>query len=183
MRFERTQNVNKLIKTIEVEQLKNIILIVLFAILLFLTGCIAGGGEPYDDSNSSYLPEITLNKTIVDDTKFTITLKTIERKTHPDVGNITTFYFDYTNKTSTDSYLTSSDVQFDNEMVDISVMSFFEEMPANSNGKVSAIFQDIQDQNWTFTFPEQHVQLLLDIVDKKDSSTYLQYPLDVELIN
>ena len=174
---------NKLIKTNEVAQLKNILFVSLFSIILFLTGCIAGGGEPYDDSESTYLPEITLNKTIVDDEAFTIILKTVERKTHPDVGNIATLYFDYTNKTSIDSYLTSDDVQFDDEAVDISVMSFFEEMPANSNGEVSAIFQDIQDKNWSFSFPEQHVQIVLDIVDKENSSTYAQYPLDITLTN
>ena len=122
--------------------------LVLTASLFSLTGCIAGGGEPYDDSESVYEPTIDVEQTIVDDDRYTLIVEEIIRKSHEDVGNMVEVQFHYTNKTNETLFLTSNEITFDDVQVNVGVMAFFEELAPNSDGIVTAYFQDIEDKGY-----------------------------------
>lgn len=143
-----------------------------------LAGCIAGGGEPYDDSQSVYEPTITLNKTIVTDEEYEIVLVDILRKTHPDVGDVVDVNFTYKNKTNEDVYLTTDVVKFDDKEVSVRVLAFFNELSANSEGETTATFQEIKEQNWTLEPLTNSLEMELQIVNQ-DSEDIANYPLAV----
>ena len=148
------------------------------AILFSLAGCIAGAGKPYDDSKSVYKPTITLNKTVINDDSYKLTLVDIVRKSHPDVGDIVEVNFKYNNKTDKDVFVTTDVVKFDDQDMSVRVMAFFDEMTANSDGTVTAIFQEIKDKGWTLEPLTKSLEMELQIVNT-DSETIATYPLSV----
>lgn len=146
--------------------------------LFSLTGCIAGGGEPYDDSESVYEPTITLNETIVDDENYEIILVDILRKTHPDVGDIVDVNFAYNNKTDEDVYLTTSSVKFDGVGLSEAIMAFFNDLPAHSEDTTTAYFQEQKERNWQVEPLTKSLEMKLEIVNT-DSEIIATYPLAV----
>lgn len=152
--------------------------VVVAAIITSLAGCIAGSDEPYDDSKSVYEPTITLNEAIANDSDYELTLVKIERKAHPDVGDIVEIYFDYNNKTDQDLYITSDFAKFDDKEISESVMAFFNDMPANSQGTTSAIFQEIKEHNWTVEPLIKSLKMNVQIVDQ-EPNVIATYPLTV----
>lgn len=143
-----------------------------------LAGCIAGGGEAYDDSDSVYEPTITLNQTIVSDDNYEIILVDIQRKTHPDVGAIVDVNFQYKNKTDELVYVTTDAVKFDGEDMSVRVMAFFNDLEANSEGVTTANFQEMKEQGWKLEPLTKSLEMELDVVNE-DSETIATYPLAV----
>ncbi|MEE1132047.1 MAG: hypothetical protein UHX00_10560, partial [Caryophanon sp.] len=95
---------------------------------LMLSGCIAGGGEPYDDRESHYAPGITVNEIVTENDVYTLVVENIVRKSHDDVGNMVEVLFRYDNKTDETLFLTAQTVRFDEVDVNIGTMAFFEEL-------------------------------------------------------
>ncbi|MER1984723.1 MAG: hypothetical protein ABS948_02400 [Solibacillus sp.] len=143
-----------------------------------MTGCIAGGGEPYDDSESVYEPTITLNETVVDDERYELILVDIKRKSHPDVGEMVDVNFRCKNKTDENVFITTDVVKFDGEDMSVRVMAFFNELTANSDGTTTAIFQEIKEQNWALDPLKKSLEMELEIVNE-DSETIATYPIAV----
>lgn len=146
--------------------------------LFSLAGCIAGGGPPYDDSESVYEPTITLNETIVDNEQYEIILVDILRKTHPDVGAMVDVNFQFKNKTDEDVYLTTDFVKFDDKEVSVSVLAFFNDLPANSEGTTTAYFQEQKERDWKLEELTKSLEMELEIVNT-DSEIIATYPLAV----
>lgn len=151
--------------------------IVLSAFLL--SGCIAGGGEPYDDRESNYAPNITVNEIVTQNDQYTLIVENIIRKSHDDVGNMVEVLFRYDNETDETLYLTAQTVRFDEVDVNIGTMAFFEELTPKSSGTVIAYFQDIEEQNLLIPPLTHSLFMNVELVVQQSLDVRATYDIDV----